>query len=89
MMNNEQFIEFAKGYVRGYAEKHLDATHGKVDYEVFVVWSCFILGHQKCLISTTLHDGMYYEITYNSNKDQIYFDAYKKFENICIEDKKG
>ena len=29
-------------------------------------------------------DGMYYEVTYNGDKDEIYFDAYKKFENRCI-----
>ncbi|WP_233619266.1 DUF6275 family protein, partial [Enterococcus sp. S52] len=29
-------------------------------------------------------DGMYYEITYNGDKDELYFDAYKKFENKCI-----
>jgi hypothetical protein len=31
-----------------------------------------------------LPDGMYYEITFNGVKDEIYFDAYKKFENICF-----
>ena len=27
---------------------------------------------------------MYYEITYNGEKDEIYFDAYKKWENQLI-----
>ena len=35
-------------------------------------------------ISTTLHDGMYYECTYNGDKNEMYLDAYKKFENKKI-----
>jgi hypothetical protein len=27
---------------------------------------------------------MYYELTYNGDKDELYFDAYKKWENVCI-----
>lgn len=38
----------------------------------------------KALASTTLFDGMYYEITYNGDKQEIYFDAYKKWENKCV-----
>ena len=29
---------------------------------------------------------MYYEITYNGDKDEAYIDAYKKWENYKIED---
>lgn len=39
----------------------------------------------KALLSTDLPDGMYYESTYNGVKNEIYFDAYKKVENIKIE----
>ena len=35
-------------------------------------------------MSSTLFDGMYYEITYNGDKNEWYLDAYKKFENKCI-----
>ena len=27
---------------------------------------------------------MYYEATYNGDKNEIYFDAYKKWENVCM-----
>ena len=33
---------------------------------------------------TTLPDGMYYEVTYNGDKKEVYLDAYKKFENKKI-----
>ena len=49
-----------------------------------VVWSVKALQNSKALLSTDLKDGMYYELTMNGDKKEIYFDAYKKFENRCI-----
>lgn len=53
--------------------------------EVYVVWYCFILGGWKALISTTLPDGRYYEVTFNRAKSEVYLDTYKKTHNNCIE----
>ena len=86
-----QFLSKAIDLVATYVDEHMDksdvAHDYKVfpDYEVFVVWYCKTLQNFKALLSTTLFDGMYYEVTYNGDKDQIYLDAYKKFENRCIE----
>lgn len=52
--------------------------------EVYVVWICKTLQNNKALLSTIVEDGMYYEVTYNGDKDEFYFDAYKKQENACI-----
>ena len=52
--------------------------------DVYVVWMCKTLKNSKALLSTNVSDEMYYEITYNGDKDEIYFDAYKKWENILI-----
>ena len=70
--------------VREYATKHLDKSDGEVAFDVFVVWQCYILGNAKWILSTTLPDGMYYEVTFNKAKNEFYLDAYKKFENVCI-----
>ena len=83
-MTNEKFIKEAKQIVADYAKEHIDKTDTEPQFDVFVVWNCFILGNQKAMISTTIPDGMYYEVTYNAAKDEIYLDAYKKFENRCI-----
>jgi len=32
---------------------------------------------------------MYYEVTYNGDKDEIYLDAYKKSKNVKIENVDG
>ena len=47
-----------------------------------MVWYSKSLQNHKGLFSTPLADGMYYEITYNGDKNELYFDAYKKFENV-------
>lgn len=83
-MKSSTFIINAKNLVRSYACEHLDKTDDIPEFDVFVVWYAYELGHSKALLSTTLLDGMYYEVTYNSNKNEIYFDSYKKFENKCI-----
>ena len=83
-MSNEKFIEKAKALVSKYVVEHIDKTYVVPSFEVYVVWNAFILGNIKTLISTTIADGMYYEVTYNKAKDEIYFDAYKKFEHRCI-----
>ena len=85
-MDNQQFIDLAKKTVCDYANEHLDKSDDvKIsENEVYVVWSCKTLQNNKALLSTTLHDGMYYELTYNGDKSELYVDAYKKFENRCI-----
>lgn len=87
MLTSDQFMNKAKHLVLEYAKSHVDPTDNvsiSVD-DVYVVWSCFILGNQKALLSTTLPDGLYYEITYDRNQNKIYFDAYKKWENRCVD----
>lgn len=83
-MGNEEFINKCKYLVRKYTLEHLDKTDKIENFLVYVVWSCKTLQNNKALLSTSLQDGMYYELTYNGDKKELYFDAYKKFENKCI-----
>ena len=85
-MNEKDFIDWCKEEICLYTNKHLDKTDNKkitVD-DVFMVWCCKTLQNNKALASTTLFDGMYYEVTYNGDKNEIYFDAYKKWENYKV-----
>ena len=87
-MNEKTFINFCKKQVVNYTNEHLDKSDGKTitEDDVYVVWQCKTLQNNKALLSTRLFDGMYYEITYNGDKDEAYIDAYKKWENYKIED---
>lgn len=82
-MNETEFRAICKVLVMAYTNAHLDKSDGKkIDMsDVFIVWMCKTLQNNKALLSTTLFDGMYYEITYNGDKEEFYLDAYKKFEN--------
>jgi len=85
-MDNKQFAEFCKQTVCDYANEHLDKSDKKeiTTDDVYVVWLCKTLQNNKALLSTTLFDGMYYEITFNGDKNEAYLDAYKEWENKCI-----
>lgn len=72
--------------VVNYVLEHLDKSYTEPDFDVFIVWKCKTLQNWKYLISTSLYDGMYYELTYNGDKKEWYLDAYKKFENKVIPD---
>lgn len=85
-MGNDKFIEICKEQVKDYFNNRVDKTDNTVIGmdDVFVVWVCKTLQNNKALLSTTVSDGMYYELTYNGDKQELYFDAYKKWENRCI-----
>ena len=76
----------ALNIVRAYAEEHLDKSDPKAAFDVYIVWKCKTLQNWKWMISTTLNDGMYYEVTYNGDKNEFYLDAYKKFENRVVKE---
>lgn len=67
-----------------YISEHLDKTDKVPPFEVYLVWMCKTLQNWKFLISSTLPDGMYYEVTFNGDKNEWYLDAYKKFENKVL-----
>lgn len=83
-MNETIFLDKAKELVKDYANKiNKDCNISTSD--VYMVWCCKTLQNNKALLSTPISDGMYYEVTYNGDKSEIYFDAYKKVENIKID----
>lgn len=85
-MINKNTMQLIKETIRDYVNEHIDKTDKMqitVD-DVYIVWFCKTLQNWKVLASTSVPDGMYYELTYNGDKDEMYLDAYKKFENRCI-----
>lgn len=78
--------ERALSIVINYIEDHIDKSDPSPEFSVYVVWKCKTLQNWKYLISSTLCDGMYYELTYNGDAEEWYLDAYKKFENKVIKE---
>lgn len=85
-MGNDKFLKLCKQTVVEYFNGRSDKTDkfSITEDDVFIVWSCKTLQNNKALVSTTVSDGMYYELTYNGDKNELYLDAYKKWENKCI-----
>ena len=85
-MDSKAFIELCINEVCNYFNSQSERTDNfnLTPNDVFVVWSCKTLQNNKALLSTTVSDGMYYELTYNGDKKELYLDAYKKWKNICI-----
>lgn len=77
--------ERAREIVEEYVYEHLDKSDETPTFYVYTVWKCKALQNWKYLMSTSLFDGMYYELTFNGDKNEWYLDAYKKFENRVIE----
>lgn len=87
-MTSVEFQKKATMLVANYVLDHLDKSDDitfSID-DVYVVWMCKTLQNSKALLSTTLRDGMYYEVTHNGDRREFYLDAYKKFENKCYEE---
>ena len=82
-MNFNNFQNMCKEKVVDYFNNRVEKTDDtKITIDdVFVVWYCKTLQNAKVLLSTVVSDGMYYELTYNGDKHELYLDAYKKWEN--------
>ncbi len=52
--------------------------------DIYIVWFSKTLQNWKALLSTDLHDGLYYEVTYNGDKHSAYVDTYKKQSNTVV-----
>ena len=85
-MKNNEFEKLCIKTIVDYFNNRVEITDDmKISEEnVFIVWSCKTLQNNKAMVSTTVSDGMYYELTYNGDKKELYLDVYKKWENRAI-----
>lgn len=79
-MEDKEFMEKAIDMVLTAYNELVEVTdnYTLTSDDVYIVWMCSILGNNKALLSTKVPDGMYYEVTYNNDKDELYLDGYKK-----------
>ena len=52
-----------------------------------VVWFCKTLQNHKAMVMSThdIFDHVYWEVTYNGNKDEYYVDEYTKKSNTVVQ----
>lgn len=74
-------IEKAVSLVKDYLADRIDK-----EPTLFVVWQAQILDNFKCAISTTLPYGMFFQLTYDSERERWYMDIYRKVENREVSD---
>ena len=76
-MTEKEFVSICRKYVADYyGIKNYSAN------DIYVVWLVKVLQNNKALLSTNNPDGMYFECTYDGEKNKLYFDAYKHQKNI-------
>lgn len=84
-MDNNKFAQIVKKVVADHHNASNDPGLSQITEDnVFIVWSCKTLQNNKALASATAKNAMYYELTYNGDKDELYVDAYVKKDNVCI-----
>lgn len=86
IISSDQFLHDAQIAVFNMAKEGLDPTDN-VEFcigDVYVVTYSFILFNQKAMLSTNLPDGKYYEVTYNSEKEEMYVDCYVRVKQNVI-----
>lgn len=83
----------ARQIVRDYANSVLDKSDLKAGVvkeieldDVYIVWFSKTLQNWKALVSTTLPDLKYYEVTYNGDDLETYLDVYVKVHNETLQD---
>lgn len=82
--STKEFIKVCKKELaRHYNDRVERFNHDITIDDVYVVWYCKTLQNHKALLSTNV-SGVYYEFTYNGDKEELYLDAYKKKSNMCI-----
>lgn len=85
-MGNDDFSRICKGIVKTYYNQNIAENIQDMisEDDVYVVWLCKTLQNNKALLSTTVPDTRYYELTYNGDKKEIYVDAYIKEKNYAV-----
>lgn len=53
--------------------------------QIYVVWLTKVLQNNKAMLSTSVDgDGLYFEVTFNGDKNEFYVDTYGKLDNKAI-----
>lgn len=73
-MDSLKFRQKCFKEIKKYYKEELDLI--LTDKDIYSVWECKILQNNKGLFSTNISDTRYFEITFNGDKNEFYFDSY-------------
>ena len=82
-MTEQDFRRLAIQAVEDYHNKSI-ASYAISKDDISIVWQCRALQNYKATLTIVPPNGMYYEATYNGDKNELYLDVYKKVDNICL-----
>ena len=82
-MTEQEFRRLAIQAVEDYHNKS-NAPYTISKDDISIVWQCRALQNYKATLTIVPPNGMYYEATYNGDKNELYLDVYKKIDNECI-----
>lgn len=79
----DRFLKQAKLFAIGAHNNSIDDGAQQLSIDnLYIVWFTKTLGNWKALISTNNPgDGLYFEVTHNSEKEETYVDTYVKLTN--------
>lgn len=84
-MDYQKFIDLCKSEITKAFNARKGSFYPPIKPEdIYVVWLTKALQNNKALLSTNKSDGLYFEVTNNGDKNEIYIDVYKNQENIKI-----
>ena len=83
-MDNQKFVELAKGAVAYYFNCHRKITDGSrlTSKDVLISWTCAL--SNRVLLKTTISDEMLYEVFCDDGKN-MYIEVYKNYEKVDSE----
>jgi len=88
MRGFNEFLGFARKAVADYWNGHINKPGGPelTPEEVYIAWYSKELQNQKATLSAdvAVKEGLYFELTWNGDKDEAYLDVYKKLDNVVV-----
>jgi hypothetical protein len=83
----EQFLKLAKGAaVRNFNEsRDPDRSKAIDESQVYIVSFSKVMAHWKATVASPVARNILWEVTFNSARNQVYVDTYRKISNSMVQ----